>query len=134
VLATLPSWVDDLRVVGQTVGAMVLAFGGMWRYAIKPFLSKLERDRNEDFDRRLEERIHPVEDKVDQLKTATNTKFDGMTSRIDRLSDSVTGTRVQLGKVEGAIDQQTRSNTALIEQQRLLHADVRAHMETEEKK
>lgn len=127
----IPAWVTDLRGVGETIVAILAAITAFWKLAMKPFLAKLEAERNEDFDRRLELRIHPVEDKLSELSTQTNTKLDVMTGRIDRFSDSLTATRVQLGKVEGAIDQQTKSNTILIEQQRLLAVDVRAHTETE---
>lgn len=132
-LAQVPPWVTDLRGVGETIVAILAAITAFWKLALKPFLAKLESERNEDFDRRLEQRIHPVEDKLSQLGSETNTKLDGLTGRVDRFSDALTATRVQLGKVEGAIEQQTKSNTVLIEQQRLLHLDVRAHMEAEDK-
>lgn len=132
-LAAIPEWIVDLKGIGETIVAIVAALTALWKFALKPFLTKLEQERNEDFDRRLEARIHPVEDKVSALKTETNAKLDVLTGRLDRFSDALTGTRVQLGKIEGAVEQQTRAQVALIEQQRLLHAAVREHMESEEK-
>ncbi len=132
ILAEVPVWLSDLRGVGETIVAIVAAVAALWKFVFKPFLERIERERNEDFDRRLEARIHPVEDKVAQLKTITETQHASNTSRLDRFSDALTAQRVQLGQVQGAIDQQTKSNTTLIEQQRLLHADVRAHMEAED--